>query len=185
MSKPGFLLLQELAIFRSGILLSNENEYKDAHSKLLWQCKEGHQWKACRASIQNMDSWCPQCCVLTNERTCKKLLEQKLNIQFKKERFYYDPTNKYKFYELDGYNKEYNLAFEYNGEQHYNCVLYFNQTVKDLSDLQQRDIDKTKWCKDNNIILLIIPYTAKRSLERYIDQLIENLSLRELINVSK
>jgi hypothetical protein len=34
--------------------------YKGAHSKLLWECSEGHQWEAIPNSIKS-GSWCPVC----------------------------------------------------------------------------------------------------------------------------
>ncbi len=50
--------LSEIAINRSGQLLSYE--YKNSHSKLLWQCKSGHQWQAVGYSIKG-GTWCPIC----------------------------------------------------------------------------------------------------------------------------
>lgn len=51
--------MQEMAQKRGGRCLSTE--YKNSHSKLLWECSEGHQWKANSSSIKGVKTWCPKC----------------------------------------------------------------------------------------------------------------------------
>jgi succinate dehydrogenase flavin-adding protein (antitoxin of CptAB toxin-antitoxin module) len=50
--------MQRLARKRGGKCLSTE--YINNHSKLLWQCREGHQWPAVPNNISK-GSWCPVC----------------------------------------------------------------------------------------------------------------------------
>jgi len=50
--------MQNLAERKQGKCLSTE--YVNAHTKLMWQCKEGHKWKAAPDTIQQ-GSWCPHC----------------------------------------------------------------------------------------------------------------------------
>jgi hypothetical protein len=50
--------MNELAKVRGGKCLSDT--YLSAHSKLLWQCAEGHQWLAKSNNIQQ-GKWCPFC----------------------------------------------------------------------------------------------------------------------------
>ena len=61
--------------------------------------------------------------------------------------------------ELDGYNEELGIAFEYNGKQHYvfpNCW----HTTRDVFDAQiRRDIFKHEVCRRAGITLIPIPYT--------------------------
>jgi hypothetical protein len=47
---------------------------------------------------------------------------------------------------------------EYNGIQHYEIIEFFGGE-DGFRKSQQRDTIKMKYCKDNNIPLLIIPYT--------------------------
>jgi hypothetical protein len=47
-----------LAIERGGRCLATE--YKNNHTKILFECKEGHQWKAAPRIIKE-GSWCPTC----------------------------------------------------------------------------------------------------------------------------
>ena len=50
--------MQNLAERKQGTCLSTE--YVNAHTKLMWQCKEGHTWKAKPDCIQQ-GRWCPYC----------------------------------------------------------------------------------------------------------------------------
>lgn len=58
---------------------------------------------------------------------------------------------------FDFYLPKYNLCIEYQGEQHYKPVKYFGG--KDSFVKQQKyDEEKRKYCKENNIQLIEIPY---------------------------
>ena len=50
--------MQELARSRDGKCLSKE--YVNANTKLLWECTEGHRWKATPGHIK-AGQWCPYC----------------------------------------------------------------------------------------------------------------------------
>ncbi len=50
--------MQEIAKNRGGKCLSTK--YINAHTKLKWQCKEGHRWEAAPHGIKS-GKWCPYC----------------------------------------------------------------------------------------------------------------------------
>jgi hypothetical protein len=50
--------MQQIAKERGGKCLTNT--YVNARTKLSWECKEGHQWKAVPNSIKS-GAWCPYC----------------------------------------------------------------------------------------------------------------------------
>jgi hypothetical protein len=50
--------MQQLAREHGGKCLSQE--YTNNHTKLLWECAEGHQWKATPNNIRR-GQWCPEC----------------------------------------------------------------------------------------------------------------------------
>ena len=50
--------MQALARVYDGKCLSEE--YKDSHTKLIWQCSLGHQWEATPTNIKQ-GKWCPHC----------------------------------------------------------------------------------------------------------------------------
>jgi len=63
--------------------------------------------------------------------------------------------------ELDGYCEELKTCFEYNGLQHYNKVDYWHKTNKGFEKQQERDRIKKELCEENQVHLIIIPYTIK------------------------
>jgi hypothetical protein len=138
---------------------------------MLWKCKEGHQWEAKWTDIKNNNSWCPECASFKTEYKCKELLEQTFGFEFKKTRFYYANNNKHKYFEFDGYNKENKIAFEYHGYQHYIFPNFFQKTLEIHENAKQRDMDKVIYAKENNIKLIIIPYTEEKNLESYIKEI--------------
>jgi hypothetical protein len=79
--------------------------------------------------------------------------------------------------ELDIWVPELNLAFEYQGEQHYQ---EFWRGVKQTSGRQNlesqrlRDEEKRQACKENQIALIEIPYTWDKTIDYVINCLIEN-----------
>ena len=53
----------------------------------------------------------------------------------------------------------YMIWIEYNGEQHYLNKIFFHKTYKDFNNQIHRDQNVRDYCKDNNILLIEIPYT--------------------------
>ncbi len=50
---------REHANKKGGKLLSTL--FKDTHSKVMWECKEGHHWLSSPHSVTSGKSWCPEC----------------------------------------------------------------------------------------------------------------------------
>lgn len=50
--------MQEIAKRKNGKCLSKK--YINSQTKLTWQCREGHIWKAIPNNIKN-GKWCPYC----------------------------------------------------------------------------------------------------------------------------
>lgn len=71
-----------------------------------------------------------------------------------------------KFFRYDFYLFDYNLCIEYDGEGHFKSDFYLNKTgVLDYTN----DIIKEKYCNDNNIKLLRIPYWERKDMIEYLD----------------
>lgn len=60
--------------------------------------------------------------------------------------------------ELDGFNAELNIAFEYQGIQHYKVDGFFIKTKEQLHKRKNDDLLKQKLCFENGVKLIIIPY---------------------------
>lgn len=79
--------------------------------------------------------------------------------------------------ELDGYNDKLKLAFEYDGEQHYNHVEFFHSTKAEFHNQKYRDIIKDKLCVDNGITLIRIPYTVSpKDIPAFISQKVASIA---------
>lgn len=62
--------------------------------------------------------------------------------------------------ELDGYNEELKIAFEYNGIQHYCFPNGFKQTKKEFEQQLRRDKFKLEKCNEHGIYLITVPYSV-------------------------
>lgn len=69
--------MQRLAKIRGGKCLSSE--YGNNKTKLEWQCKEGHRWKAVPSSVMS-GSWCGKCSNATRMVGLKLSIEEMQNI---------------------------------------------------------------------------------------------------------
>lgn len=71
--------------------------------------------------------------------------------------------------ELDGYNKDLKLAFEYQGRQHYEFCPFFHRTKDDFIKQLEHDKYKLQACQKEGIKLIVIPFLIKSNeMESYI-----------------
>lgn len=83
--------------------------------------------------------------------------------------------------ELDLYIPSLNLAFEYNGQQHYKDIGYFQPTHQ----YQTRDDLKQQACKLAGISLISVPYWWNRKKESLVATILKhNPQLAEHFNLS-
>ena len=104
-----------------------------------------------------------------NETRCRAIFESIFGKPFKSVRpDFLKQANGYNL-ELDGFNRDLNLAWEYNGIQHYKYSPRFHKSPKDLERQILRDNYKRQVCNNLGINLIEIPYTVKYDdLEMYI-----------------
>ena len=50
---------KDIALQKGGKCLSND--YKNTHTKMKWECHNGHTWETSFTNIINMNAWCPYC----------------------------------------------------------------------------------------------------------------------------
>jgi hypothetical protein len=143
---------REFAESKGGKCLSEI--YVNAHSIMSWQCIEGHQWQTAFNNIKYSGYWCPTCSSNKSEKLCRGIFEELLLEPFSKIR----PPWLERL-ELDGYNKDLNIAFEYNGKQHYEFNKHFhNNSPEEFEQQKARDIKKYSICQQRGLNLIIIPY---------------------------
>lgn len=79
---------------------------------------------------------------------------------------------------FDFYLPVQNILIEYDGEQHFHPI---KKDRFDYEGTQARDEYKTNWCKENNIVLIRIPYTDFEILdENYMRAIINSNGWREI-----
>lgn len=73
---------------------------------------------------------------------------------------------------FDFYLPKHNVIIEYDGAQHFEEKGHGWFTDKNLQQIKKRDVYKTQWCQENNILLIRIPYTEYEKLSI---EMIQNL----------
>lgn len=122
--------------------------------KLTFKCGKGHVHEKTWNDFRNGHR-CPICNESKGENAIRKYLETK-NIRFEREYRFEDCKNN-KPLPFDFYLPEQGVCIEYDGIQHYQPNPFFggesayNRTV-------ENDGIKTKYCIENNILLIRIPY---------------------------
>ena len=152
-------LTTEDFIKRALLIHGNKYNYKDTkYSKnsefLNIHCNEHGIFNQLAGSHLH-GSGCPICKESKGEREIRLYLEEN-NIKFIPQNKFPNCKNKRPL-PFDFYLPDYNLCIEYNGIQHYEPVKYFGGKNR-LEKQQYNDLIKAKYCCDNNINLLRIPF---------------------------
>jgi len=104
-----------------------------------------------------------------HEQRCRIIMENLFKAPFPSIRPDFLKYTSGKNLELDGYNEQLGIAFEYQGIQHRTFTPRFHKTKEDFKKQVQRDIYKKKICEDRGIRLLEIPDTVPYDdLQEYI-----------------
>lgn len=145
---------------RGAKLLSNN--YVNAKTKLNIQCGCGRKFKADFDKIKSRDK--VRCNVCSKKTSTKEfIISQKLDKLGIKyiEQYKFNDCNYKRNLIFDFYIPSLNTCIEYDGEGHYEPFRFSKDKKAMLNKLKEtkiRDSIKTKYCKDNNIKLIRIPY---------------------------
>jgi hypothetical protein len=74
---------------------------------------------------------------------------------------------------FDFYLPNYNILIEYNGQQHYEFVQYIHKSYERFIEQQERDIIKSQYAIDHNILLLTISYKDINKIDSILQQLMQ------------
>lgn len=96
------------------------------------------------------------------EKECRRVLQEIYGVPFNKIRpkWLRNPKTNYPM-ELDGYNEELKIGFEYNGEQHYKYPHRFHKNMQEFVDLVERDNVKLDICDREGVYVITVPYNVK------------------------
>ncbi len=172
----GLQTANEIAKSRGGECLSTE--YVNANKRMIWKCANPKHkpWEATFSNVVNHDRWCPEC-------SNRRLSEQRTRLIF--ERFFgksfpsVKPTWNinpwtYRHLELDGYCHEFQVAFEYDGEHHFEATR--GNKKKDLIYQQFKDHQKQKNCIKQGVLLINVPYIKEQCRAKF-QPFLENVVL--------
>jgi hypothetical protein len=160
-------LCKKIAKDRGGQCLSEK--YEGNKKPLKWKCANGHIWKAAFGNIKNQNQWCPLCNVFIGEEITRKIMEHIFKKKFEKVKPSWLLNNNGNCMELDGYNDNLKIGFEYQGKQHYEIVPNFKIDDQKLKKIKENDFLKKILCKKRGIILITIPYwISYNEIQQYI-----------------
>lgn len=145
--------------------------YKNAQSQLDVKCPKGHVTSTITWNNFQRGQRCKICNESKGEREIAKILET-YNIRYTREYRFPKCKDKYKL-PFDFYLPDYNICIEYDGEQHFKPIKHLGG-LDELKRVQRRDGIKNKYCLDNNINLIRIPYWDYKNIEKI---LIDKLKL--------
>lgn len=146
-----------IASSRNGRCLSKV--YRNKDTKLEWQCSEGHRWWARPHDIKH-GNWCGECVRGLGERISRVYFELIFGRKFPNLKPQWLRNQRGYLMQLDGYCEELNLAFEYQGHQHY-LSSHFHRSVDEFEMRKSDDELKKKLCRQKGVSLIEIPYTIE------------------------
>ena len=149
---------QQIAKKRGGILLSTK--YRGAAYKYRFRCRYKHKFDSRLDGIRK-GTFCPECSVSYSEKICREILEKMTGKTFTKYRLRGIQGGPKKRYILDGFNKELQLAFEYNGEQHVKRIKHWHRSRHSFLTQKRRDMFVRNTCRRLGISLIEIPYNIE------------------------
>lgn len=149
--------------------------------EIIWKCK-CECGNLIITKSKNLLSGATQSCGCLISKGEQKIMQilQENNIPFEKQKTFNTclfPDTKVHA-KFDFYLPDFNILIEYDGIQHYQENFGWN-TQQSFKQLQNRDLFKSEWCKNNNILLIRIPYFDFDKINfNYIKEKIdENISL--------
>jgi hypothetical protein len=155
---PDQQLLRAFAAARNASLLSKEIA---PNQRLQWKCQMGHTFHLKYEDARDEGLWCDKCPTVgsAGEARCRRIFETLLGVPFPQIRPAFlirEATGQP--LELDGYNEELKLAFEYQGVQHYQFSQKWHGSLEELQRQRDRDAEKVVMCQQHGVALLVIPH---------------------------
>jgi len=141
------------ALKRGGRLISTE--YVNIDSPLDFECSKGHLFTTSFVKVKHRDQWCPTCNKGSkSEEIARTTFEQIFEKRFPKVRPKWLKNSRGFGMEIDGYCKELQIGFEYQGIQHFKKDIFGTGLSKRIED----DKLKAELCKLHGVKLFILTY---------------------------
>lgn len=148
-------------------------KYRGTKKKILCECLiDGYQWYGYPSNLLNRSAGCYYCNTSEGEKLMLKTLDD-LGIDYSHQHSI-DGCKLKKKLKFDAFNTENNIAFEYNGQQHYYPVDFAGkgeEWAKEAHSItKERDEVKRTFCSENGITVIDIPYWERDNMKEYIKQ---------------
>lgn len=149
--------------------LINPNDYiNNRTANLIFECQRCgcHFKSSLQHFLQHGGRVCETCSHLESngERKIREYLEAN-KIDYIQE-YWFTDCRDIKPLPFDFYLPDKNICIEFDGEQHYHNKGYFHHSVEKV---KSHDNIKNKYCKDNNIGLIRIPYWDLYNVQTILD----------------
>lgn len=155
---------------------------RSSNGKIMYRCKCdcGNEVNVVGNSLVTYHTLSCGCLVSYWNMYIQQLLE-KNKIEYESEYIVYIGEN---YYRYDFYLPQYNLFIEYDGQQHYKPVRFYGND-EDAEYVYERtkehDKIKNRYCEENNINLLRIPYWETKNIETIINNHLQRLSTKDFV----
>lgn len=136
---------------------------KNRHTTWTCRCSCGTELVVGVGRLRSGNTRSCGCIVSAGEQAIVKFLD-KHYIQYEQQKKFIGCCDK-KPLKFDLWLPDRGICIEFDGIQHHQVVNSWNDTEEDFAERQRRDAIKTKYCEDNDIILLRIPYWEKDNIE--------------------
>ncbi|CAE7590975.1 unnamed protein product, partial [Symbiodinium sp. CCMP2456] len=136
--------------------------YRNLFQKYAWRCKEGHTWMATASNVLHGGTWCPQCAASSSKLRAERQVRGIFEELFFPAKFNASFPRFLSGLQLDGHCAEMHLAFEYQGEQHYDPDHFFHsRDPQGFAKQRERDDRKAELCEEAGIRLVVVPCFVK------------------------
>jgi hypothetical protein len=156
--------IEEIVGQRGGeiVRIENDGTWKGSKTRVVVRCANGHEWSADASNLLYAGSWCPNC-LHKGERIVRAIFEETFGAKFPKCKPDWLVSKLGRKLELDGYNQDQCIAFEYQGPHH----------CRDDYVIEHDEI-KRAGCAANGVRLIEVeatktPYPAENVLRKVVE----------------
>jgi hypothetical protein len=150
--------LREIVSERGGQLLSDK--YVGVDGKYVFRCNLGHEFENLFKKVES-GQWCPTCSKGSkSEEIARTTFEYLFKVRFRKVRPTWLRNSRGRIMEIDGYNDELKIGFEYQGVQHFRAIGLYQQ------DIEQRKADdklKFELCSEHGVRIFYLTHEDEYS----------------------
>lgn len=159
---------------------SLSEKYINSKTKMEFQCKQGHIFLKTMDEIISLGDWCTRCSHKNSgKEICRIHFEYLFAKPFPAVKPLWLKNSKGNLMELDGYNDELKMAFEYSGKEHYQFMQQYHKSMDQLEERIENEKLKYELCRQQNITVIEVPHSIpfKKLKEYLLNQIPKSFSV--------